>query len=399
MKLLFIATRPPCPPLKGDQVILFNRIKHLHKDHSITLLCFIQSEKEKQINKEIENYCERIIFVKHNKIVALFYVLFGFIFSNLPLQVLYYKSKSFSKELNKLLMEDEYDIIHCYLLRIADHVVNFQERIKKPKCLELIDSMILNFSRRAELEKFPMKLIFKEEVRRLEKYERNVINNFDSCIVVSDIDKKHINNEKIICLPLGIDTDIFYPASSDEKPNEPTIVFSGNLGYFPNENAILWFIQNCFPQIVAQIPNVKLKIVGSNASLKLLKHKKNQNIYFTGYVSSIAEELRTSTISIAPMQSGSGMQFKILEAMACGLPVVCTPLGLGAIKAQNEKEIFVANSKGEFIQQCAKLLLNQNLTQKTGHTANFFITKHYSWNSNISEIESIYQELLSPSLL
>jgi sugar transferase (PEP-CTERM/EpsH1 system associated) len=390
MKILFVTARFPYPPFKGDQSIPFHRLKYMGDKHDITLLTFYENKKELTFLEKIIPYCKQVITVKKSFFRSVFNMLvFGF-FSRLPFQVLYYQSRIFKQQLKKLMAENSFDILHVYMLRTAEYGKNIQQP-NMPKILELIDSMQMNFQRRLEKEKWPKKWLFKLELKRLSVYEPKMINNYNRSIVVSEKDKVFINHDRVMTIPLGIDTGAFHPGKNRSATNK-VIAFTGNMGYFPNKNAILWFLKNCWEIIKKNIPGTKLVIAGKNPSPGIKKYNNGDSVQVLGYVNSVATVLREARLAIAPLQSGSGMQFKILEAMACALPVVTTTIGLGTIPAVNNESILVSDDPEDFAQCCIRLLIDETLAEAIGKKAMELVRQTFTWERNIDKLYQLYEQ-------
>jgi glycosyltransferase involved in cell wall biosynthesis len=390
MKLLFITARFPYPPVKGDMAIPYYRLKRLGESHEITLLTFYEKNDELMEIDKLKPFCKEIITIKKSRIRSFLNMVIKGPFSKRPFQVLYYVSGTFKRALIRLMETNSFDIIHVYMLRMAEYA----ENIPLPKVLELIDSMQLNFERRLEMERFPQRFFFQVELARLKYYEPQAVKAYNRAVVVSDIDKEFINGvskKKMVRISPGVDTSKFYP---QEKPVTPRVMaFTGNMGYFPNENAIRWFMENCFEIIRRSVPDVRLVIAGKGPGKKIRRYGDGQWVTVTGEVQSIAEILRGVRLAIAPMRSGSGMQFKILEAMACGLPVVTTTLGLGAIPARHNKEIIVADDAESFADLCVRILTDDALAVRVGVEALKLVKEEFTWEHNAAEIEKIYESV------
>jgi len=387
MDILFVTPRLPYPPLKGDQCIPYYRLKLLSRKHNITLLTFYQHNKELEYLKKLKPFCKEITTIKLNKLYSFFNMLIGGIFSKLPFQVLYFRSRAFKKSTQSLVKNRRFDIIHTYMLRMAEYTKDMNE----PKVLDLIDLMQLNLKKRISIEKFIRKIFFKEELKRITRYENQMITKYDVSILVSDNDKNHIESDKIAAVSLGIDTHVFKRYSN--LPDNKTIIFSGNMEYFPNENAVIWFIEECFWMIKREIPDAKLVIVGNNPNSEIKKIGDNHSIFVTGFVESMVSELNKAQVAITPMQSGYGMHIKILEAMACALPVITTTSGLGAIKATHEKDVIIADNASDFTRSCVKLLNDYGLAKKVGDNARDLVLKNYNWEIHMNKIEKIYESI------
>lgn len=388
MKILFITPRFPYPPLKGDQAVPYHRLRILNRRHEITLLSLYDKEDEIAGLDNLKPFCKAIHTVRLPQWRSVMNVALKGPFTSLPLQALYYWFNAFKKRIDELLAENSFDLIHAYMLRVAPYLSD----VSAPKVLELIDSMQLNLERRVAMERIPKRWLFQEELRRIVHYERNIGDYFDQMIVVSEKDRALIPNKKVRVIPNGVDTELFKPQSKESK--EPAIVFSGNMGYFPNESAVIWFVEKCFRRIKKEIPDAKLVIAGNNPSSKIKKLGDNLSIFVTGFVESMVDELNKAQVAIAPMQSGSGMQFKILEAMSCNLPVVTTTLGLGDIKARPGEEICVADTAEDFAETVVTLIKSPEMADRIGRKAREFVMHNHSWENAASQVEEIYSRLL-----
>lgn len=384
-KILFVSGRFPYPLYKGDQLLLFNNIKSASQKYKVTLITFYDRESELDNLNKVKRYCEKIVLVKRT--LALSYLnVFLSMFRMEPMQVSYYRSSLFKKKLNTLLDADTFDVIHVYMLRMAHYVRN----IPTCKLISLIDSMHLNISRRAIHEIGFKKIVFKYEALLLKSYEAKCLEWFDNAVVVSEIDKKHINNSEVRVIPVGVNVK---KIGSFKKVK--TIIFSGNMGYFPNQDAVFWFIENCLKMIIEEMPDVHFIVVGKNPPKSLIRLNDNKNIFVKGFVNSMHHEMQNATISVAPMQSGSGMQIKVLESMAAGLPMVATTLGVGDIGAIDGRDILIAETPEEFASRCLLLLSNKKQRDAIGGSAINYIEKNYSWKVVNSQYHDLYGKSIS----
>lgn len=386
MKLLFVTPRFPYPPLKGDQVVSYHRLYTLSQRHEITLLTFYQNSQELENIKHIKSFCQNIHTVKIPKWQSFLNLATG-VFSYLPLQVSYYYSDAFKNKINQILSTNNFDVIHLFLLRVAPY---FKD-VSIPRIIELIDSMQLNLERRIALETFPLRYILQEELQRIITYEQNLHKSFEQIVVVSEKDAKLIPGQNVQVIPNGIDTELF--KQQQQYPLHPTLIFSGNMSYAPNIHAVKWFVKDCLPIIQQKIPDVSFVIAGANPSKEVQSLAKTTGVEVTGFVKSMSETLRNANVAVAPMQSGSGIQNKILEAMSTGLPVVTTNLGLGSIKAKPNKEILVADTPEDFAQVTINLLKNPLKARELGDQARKYVVENHSWKAAANQLEELYKKL------
>jgi len=352
------------------------------------MLSFYEKEADLQGLAKLNPYCTAIHVVRLAKWRSMLNILQKTLVSPLPMQILYYQSATFKKTLREILQRNRFDLIHAYMFRVAPYLSSVQV----PKILDLIDSMQLNLDRRIGLERLPRRWIYQEELRRVIPYESDIGKHFNHLILVSEKDRQFIKGNNVTVIPLGVDTDLFRP--KEERSTEPAIIFSGNMGYAPNISAILWFVEKCFPHIQKAVPAASLIIAGGNPSTEVCNLARKKGIIVTGFVDSMPDTINRASVAIAPMLSGSGMQFKILEAMACGLPVITTSLGLGSISARND-EIVTVETTDDFARAVSSILLNNDAASTIGKRAREFVINHHSWLGSAAQVDEIYRTVLN----
>jgi polysaccharide biosynthesis protein PslH len=389
MNLLFITPRFPYPPFRGDQSVPFHRMRILSKKHNITLLSLYEHPDELKGLEVLNQFCSSIYTVQLPKWKSFRNMTLLGSVSRLPFQVLYYKSKDFKKCLDGVLRNNNFDIIHAFMLRLGP----LCHDISTPVVLDLIDSMQLNFQRRLDTANVPKKWLLKEELRRLAYYEAGICSMVNRLIVVSNKDKEHISSVNVDVVPLGIDTVRFSP--SVKVAQRPTIIFSGNMFYGPNIQAVKWFTDKCFFRIQEIIPDVSFVIAGNGPPAEIRELGNKPGITVTGFVDSMPDMLNKASLAIAPMQSGSGMQFKILEAMSCGLPVVTNSLGLGDIKAMGDVELLLAETADDFIEKIVSVLNCSVMAKHIGNNARAFVINRHSWEHTTAMVEDIYTQVIT----
>ncbi len=390
MHVLFIAPRIPFPLVQGDRLICYRRLKALSQHHQITLLTFYQSQDELQHLDRIEGMCHKIHLVHLPKWRSAYNCLTNAVLSTLPFQVAYYQSAEFQATLDRITSETKFDLAHYFLLRMAEYRVPSNVT----KIIELIDSMQSNLSSRLKIEKPISKILIREELKRITKYEPNVVDDFRNAILVSELDAQSFtkSSKKIDIIPIGTDVDIFCP-----QPSEPhttvRLIFAGHMSYSPNIYAVQWFIDNCWSGVQQLCPNTEFIIAGAHAPSEILSLADLNNVTVTGRVESMAVTLAQADIAVIPMQSGSGMQNKVIEAMSCGLPTIVTSFGLGAITAVPGEHLIVADTADDFINEIARLVKDVKRRAEIGQKARIFIEENHSWNYADRQIEAIYESI------
>ncbi|KAA0257637.1 glycosyltransferase [Deferribacter autotrophicus] len=339
-KVLFITSRLPYPPIGGDKLKSFNLLKILAKYFDVYLITITNEILNDTIKKELEKYSVSLkVFTKPK---YLFYLnTLKFLFNDLPLQVNYYYFGDVKNYINNMLYEVDFAI--STLIRTSKYLDYFN----KPKYLDMVDSIALNYQRSKDnVKSFFWKTIYKIEIDRLFNYEKMCIKNFNSTFLVNKYEAEYWSKfGNTTWIPNGVNEEIFeYNKLNDKYRNY--VAFFGKMDYQPNIDAVLWFTENVVPHLNKEI---KFIIVGANPSKHVLRlSKKYTNIEVTGFINDPYEILNSSIAVIAPMQTGGGIQNKILESMALGtINIVSTLAAKPIIGAKHNEHLIVCDDPKE----------------------------------------------------
>lgn len=374
MKLLAIAPRIPTPGGSGDQALSFHRLSFLSKRHSIHLICFASRGGARE-RKVLEDLGITVDLVKWRFLDAFWFWMLALFDTSTPLQCAFFTSFLFRKRFREIFKKFKPDALYSVTFRSINNI----SLCGVPIYIDLIDSIGLNYSREMKVANRFKRIFISVECARVIDFERRLAQSAAKCFVVSDIDRDFIGDSRIEVLALGVE---FKNLDSNRKSSDNlVIVFSGNMFYQPNVEAVLWFVEHCWSHIKENIRNVKLVIAGRSPKSSIKKLEVDPDIIVTGRVKSMFEVLCSSHIAIAPMQSGSGMQFKVLESMACSIPVITTTVGLGDIKAKAGDGLLVADTPELFSKYVINLLLDSRTRIHLGELAHAYVSINHNWDS------------------
>ena len=237
-----------------------------------------------------------------------------------------------------------------------------------------VDSMTLNFQGKYKKSKNIYRVLYYYEYLMLKFRETKMLSMYDRAIFVSDRDASKHGKTNSIAIPLAI-KDVDINRSICEEPG--LLLFTGNMDYEPNRTAVIWFYEEVWKKFNLSEEGYSFTVCGRKASdWEYLVNKKD--IEIKSNVPDIFDEIRRCSIYIAPMQSGSGMQYKILEAMACSKPIVTSTLGIGSIlKSDFKNAALIADSDNEFYESIKRLHTNDTLRKSVGENANQLVKKYY----------------------
>ena len=374
MKIQILATDLPRSDGKGYQIVLYWRIKELQAyGHEVWLHIINYRSHSPFYDDEIIRLIDNGLKIEHSRVslVSIILNIALIPFKLTPLQNTLFHSLSIKKLIRRLNRSRSIDITIIYLTRLFWAAGSVKGKV----VLEAVDSMALNFRTRylKESNVFKKCLFFIESYLCL-KYEKN-IDGCDLVVTVAELDREYFSNVKSINIPLGVNMTSSGDIALDGYPR---IIFSGNMKYQPNRDAINWFLETTWHLIMEKFPRAKLYIVGRGLSVKEKNTEPFKGVMFVGEVSSIYDYLIAADVAVAPMVSGSGMQFKVLEAMYAGTPVVVSKIGLGSISALVGRDILVANSPQEFVNSIGECLDSDEI----GRNGMEFVQREHSWKSS-----------------
>lgn len=360
----------------GDKLRIYQICKSLSKHFKLTLISLCDNEDELNYQVPDDGVFSRVERVYLSKIHSYFNTLLA-IPTRTPLQVAYYRSAEFLELINQLL--PEHDCVFSHLIRTGDYVLGY----KTPKVLEMTDAISLNYTRVKSLNGFQglKSFIYSFEVNRLLKYERNIINKFDLSVLVSNTDKEFLlgNNihENVLVCSNGVDlSGLPFSLPSFESK---VIVFIGNMRSVQNLDACFYFCEEIMPLLI-KMGNYRFRIVGSISEELKERFLQYQGVEVTGKLDSIPNAVKDAFIGVCPMRIGAGVQNKILEYMALGLPTVTTSIGLEGIDAIPDIDLLIANTPQEFLQKIEYLYLNRQSALDIAYSARAFVEKHHQWD-------------------
>ena len=381
-KLVVLLSRFPFPLEKGDKLRAYYQIKELSADFSIFLIAISDTKVDASSIEKLEKFCTEIHVVQLTKWSIIANLLSG-IFTSTPFQIHYFYSLRGKWKIQQLLQKIKPDHIYCQLIRTAEYVKDYH---LCPKTLDYMDAFSKGMERRIEKSPWYLKWLFILETKRLKTYERTIFDYFEHKTIISAQDREFISHPekaKITCIPNGIDAS-FFEAPQLEQTFD--LVFIGNLNYAPNVEAVA-YISN---EILSASSTLTCLVSGANPHASVQRIcKTNPQITLQGWVEDIRFAYRRGKICIAPMFIGTGMQNKLLEAMALGIPCVTTDLANNGIHAVDQESVLVANTKEEFIVAINSLLENAELYAKIASNGKAFVQKNYSWKTANASLKNL----------
>lgn len=393
MKILMLTPYLPYPLLSGGQIRTYNLLKKLADKHEITLFALIKEESERQYIQDLEPLCSKIKVFKRSKKPFTLKNIFKTAISSYPFLVIRNHVPETIKAVQKELATDAYDLIHAETFYMMPHLPETQVPVI------LVEQTIeyLGYESYAKRTPFFIKPLLQLDIAKIKRWERHFWQSAQKLIVMSEDDKEYITQEigqpeKIEVVSNGVDAD-WFDQKKRQLPPEPTILSVGTFKWLPNVEAVNFLVKEVWPDLKNKVGDVKLWIVGNAPTEEVLSYEKQDpQITVTGNIPDIRDAFKGAHVLAAPVFSGKGTRYKVLEAMASGTPVVATPTAVEGLGVKDGQHVFLVNSAQEMAAKIAELLKNAKIRQELAIRAKRYVTQHYDWRYISTKLDKVYQE-------
>ncbi|MBR3724870.1 MAG: glycosyltransferase [Bacteroidales bacterium] len=388
MKILVVLPRFPYPLEKGDKLRAYYLIKELSKNNQVFLFCVSHTKVLPEYVEKLRPYCLSIKVVHSPRLVNYKNVVRNYLHTK-SLQIGYWDSLRARRSYKKFEQEVCPDVLYSQMVRTMPLV----SRSLTPKVMDFQDALSMNMERRMEQSKGLWHYILHFEFKMLRSTEYNSFKIFDALTIISETDSEaipHRKNGDIIIVPNGVDFDFFQPIEREKRYD---IVFCGNMRYEPNVHAARYLAQKVMPIVWESCPEATLLLSGAYPKNNV-SNLANSRVTVSGYVDDIRESYASARIFAAPMLTGSGLQNKLLEAMAMRLPCVTTTIANDALQAEAGRDVLVGDSPQEFAGHLVDLLRDGEKREQLARNGNTFVHNSYSWETAGKKLEKVLDDVV-----
>lgn len=394
-RILVLCTTLPYPPIDGTRLRQLNTARIINDRHTIDLLAITNDKPAKDRLSDLRSKFNAVYTFPHRDITFLWNSIRSF-GSGEPFQKARFVFSDVHRWINA--HKDDYDLLYCNSIQTAAYGIN----VGIPRVIDLIDAISRNYDSLGHASGFPMKYLYPIEASRLRAYEREVAEEFDRTIVISEADRDYIiegNSLQISVVPNGVRPELlsFEPSAlMNGVVNGKVISFLGSMDILHNIDAAKYFVTDIFPRIRSDFPDISFFIIGKTPPKEIKRLGRLDGVTVTGYVNEPAEYLVRSNVVVAPMRFGTGLQNKIIEAMALGKPVITTELGREGIDARPGKHILVANDETEFAQMTSRVINDTAFAERIGSNAREAIEQSHTWEAIAQNLLNVVNGALGP---
>ncbi len=365
-RLLVLLPRFPYPLDQGDRLRAYYQLRDLSQSFEIHLVCTDREPIDADRRAHVLPFCASIQVIHLPLTRVIWNLTVGF-FSGLPFQVAYFRHPKAKAALRQLWSKKVPGLLYAQLVRMGANVPD-----GLPLYLDFMDAFSAGFQRRAERTRGIVGWLAGWEAKRLKRYEQKMRARAKGCSIISEQDAAALGGKGIDIVPNGVGET--YLAKLPAMAPRYDLIFSGNMGYDPNVKAGLILGHEILPKL----EGATLCLAGSRpaASLRALE---SQKLEVTGFVDDLRPYLKSSKLFVAPLFTGQGLQNKLLEAMAVGLPVLTTPQCAAALGAEHQVQLWTASTVEEFVTASQQLLADEALRGRLAAAGRALVAERFSW--------------------
>ncbi|HET9843954.1 MAG TPA: TIGR03087 family PEP-CTERM/XrtA system glycosyltransferase [Gammaproteobacteria bacterium] len=394
--VLFLCHRIPYPPNKGDKIRSYHILKKLAEQYSVFVGTFIDDPLDWNYVAKIQALATDSCILERTSLQKMILPAISTLFSTKPLTNKLYFSLQMRLWVENLIQSKSISKIVVFSVSMAQYVLKFHTTI--PIVTDFVDVDSEKWSAYSQYRRFPLNIFCKLEAKRLAAYETLVAQHSSTNIFVSpqevNLFKKLSPSvtKPIMCVSNGVDSQFFNPNLKYPNPYhgaKKRILFTGLMNYWPNVDAVSWFVKYVFTILAQQDKHIEFYIVGANPT-KAVFQLMRENIIVTGRVPDVRPYLKHADVVVAPLRVAQGLQNKVLEAMSMNKSIVASAQALEGIRVPKKGSIWVEITSKNWINRIENILYQIQDQPIDMHP---WIVNHYSWENNLTSLSHILEGL------
>jgi sugar transferase (PEP-CTERM/EpsH1 system associated) len=393
MKILYVCHRFPFPPKRGGKIRPFNMIRHLARNHKVTVASLARSASEAKEGEGIAAHCNRFVLSQVSNPVQVLRMV-ARLPTPAPSSMGFFYSRSLQRRVSRLLAQERFDLVFVHCSSVAQYVAQIEDT---PKILDFGDMDSQKWLEYARYKPFPISAGYWLEGTKMARAERRLARLFDMCTATTRAEWETLESYGTgvpsAWFPNGVDSEYFAPSA--RAYDADTISFVGRMDYYPNQECMFDFCANTLPLLRARRPGIKLLIVGADPSPAVRRLGTIPGVTVTGSVPDVRPYVHGSALMVAPLNIARGTQNKILEAMAMGVPVVTSAVAAGGVDAVGGEHFLVADSAEEVAAAVLRVLDDPSERSRLAQAGRERMLSHHDWRGSMERLDRIIERCLA----
>jgi len=387
MRVLLVCHRFPYPPSSGSKIRAFHILKHLAREHEVTVAAPYRSAEEQDEGKGLGAYCQRILGERIHPLAAKLRMA-GYLLTRTPSSMGYFHSTPLVERIREELETRAYDLILVHCSSVAPFVADVKG---VAKILDFVDMDSQKWLAYAKVHGFPLSLGYRIEGTKLRRAEEELARRFDVCTCATRAEmetlESYATGVHADWFPNGVDPEYFRPSAEPYDPE--TICFVGRMDYYPNSQAMVDFCAQTLPLVRARRPGTKLLIVGADPGRAVRRLAEIKGVTVTGAVRDVRPYVQRAALTVAPLAIARGTQNKILESLAMGVPCVSSDRAAGGVDCVPGEHLLSASSPEGHAAAILRLLEDRSERQRFAEAGRARMLSHHTWQSSMRRLDAI----------
>jgi sugar transferase (PEP-CTERM/EpsH1 system associated) len=388
MRILFLCQRVPYPPDRGDKITTYHEIRHLARNHEVAVACLADGAEDLDNVAGLRPLVSSIDLVQLNRRCARVRALTALATGG-PLTVAYFNERELHCRVADRMQQSPFDLIVVYSSGMAQFVEKYSG---VPRIMQFADLDSLKWEQYSRRTLPPKRWVYGLEARRLLRYERRLAAEFSHSLVCTPREVHDflglIPGARVSCVSNGVDLEYFRPMELPREEN--SLIFTGVMDYFPNVEGVIWFCREVWPLVLREVPSARFTICGTRPDPAVQALARLDAVKVTGRVPDVRPYLGRSSVCVVPLRIARGIQNKLLEAMAMGLPTVASTAAFEELEtAEKSTHLLVADEPADFARHVVRLLTDATLRSRMGGAARRFVEADYCWEAQLGRLDQV----------
>ncbi|MFI5402195.1 MAG: TIGR03087 family PEP-CTERM/XrtA system glycosyltransferase [Planctomycetota bacterium] len=387
MRVLLVCHRFPYPPARGGKIRPFHILKHLSREHEVTVASHYRSAKEREEGAGLERHCHRILAEEIHPVAAQLRMV-GNLFTPRPSSMGYFRSPRLARRIREELAARPYDLILAHCSSVAPYVADVKDI---PKILDFGDMDSQKWLAYAGVQRFPLSVGYWIEGTKLRRAEEQLARRFEICTCTTRAETETFESYATGIpggwFPNGVDVEYFQPSAEPYDPD--TICFVGRMDYYPNSQCMIDFCAETLPLLRAHRPATKLVIVGADPAPSVRRLAQIPGVTVTGSVKDVRPHVLQAALTVAPLVIARGTQNKILESLAMGVPAVCSDVAAGGVDCVPGEHLLAASTPLGYAEAILRLLDDPAERRRFAEAGRARMLSHHTWEGSMKRFGDI----------
>lgn len=400
MDILFVVKEFPHSRVIGGPIILYNRIRYLsERGHTVSCIAFAPHEPSPEQVASLSRHCLELELVDCPQPRGALRRARDWLAGPVPPYFMLNYSPEMYSGIHAMVSAHKYDVAISEYSMVAQYLYRNTDLGSMKRVMSVHECYYLARRKVFDVQRFNSEgLRALLQLKGLKRFEFDMYADADRVLTLTGEGRDELlairPDLDISVVPHGVDIDEFAPCASREE-HPPTVMFLGNFPHDPNRDAMVFFAREAWPRVKEEVPGARFLVVGRGPTGDMLElAQRDPSIVITGEVPDVKPHFGSADVFVCPVRMGGGFRGKVLEAMACGVPVVSTSLGAEGLDATDGEQLLIAETGPDLARGTVTLLKDEALRDRIADSARDLVVERFSWQKGVEILEGVLAEVV-----